>query len=67
MMTNNTIEEVGEPYDEDESYTENTLRTVEFDDLKNPSRRDNKMSIDGVESANPYPLYSDNGDDGSWL
>ena len=55
MMTNNTIEELGEPYgDLEESYTENTMRTVNFDDV--PSQKDNKMSIDGVESSNPYPL-----------
>ena len=57
---------MGESVD-DESYTENTLRTVEIDDLSDPSRKDNKMSIDGIESANPYPLYSHSGDDGTWL
>ena len=57
MMTNNTIEEVGEPYgDMEDSYAENTMRTVDFDDIT--SHKDNKMSIDGVESQNPYPLYS---------
>ena len=62
MMTNNTIEEVGEPYGEmedgdmDDTYAENTMRTVDFDDIT--SHKDNKMSIDGVESQNPYPLYS---------
>ena len=47
---------MGETID-DESFTENTMRTVEVDDLGEPSRKDNKMSIDGIESANPYPLY----------
>ena len=57
MMTNNTIEEEGEPYgDMEDSYAENTMRTVDFDDIT--SHKDNKMSIDGVESQNPYPLYS---------
>ena len=57
MMTNNTIEEVGEPYgDMEDSYAENTMRTVDFDDIT--SHKDNKMSIDGVESQNPYPLYA---------
>ena len=49
MMTNATIEEVGEPYgDMEDSYAENTMRTVDFDDIT--SHKDNKMSIDGVES-----------------
>ena len=65
MMTNNTIEELGEPYGElEESYTENTMRTVNFDDV--PSQKDNKMSIDGIESSNPYPLYSNQQEEGSW-
>ena len=68
MMTNNTIEEVGEPYGdfaEDSQYTdEPTMRTVDFDDM--PSHKDNKMSIDGIESANPYPLYQSTVEEGSW-
>ena len=59
---------MGETLD-DETLTENTLRSVDIEEFDNdPSRKDNKMSIDGIESANPYPLYSSNsGDDGSWL
>ena len=65
MMTNNTIEELGEPYgDMEDSYAENTVRTVDFDDMS--SHKDNKMSIDGVESQNPYPLYSKPQEEGSW-
>ena len=40
------------------------MRTVDFDDV--PSHQDNKMSIDGVESANPYPLYQSSVEEGSW-
>ena len=31
-----------------------------------PSHKDNKMSIDGIESANPYPLYQSSVEEGSW-
>ena len=40
MMSNSTISEVGNPYeeDEDEEYTENTLRTVDFETGEGASR-----------------------------
>lgn len=69
MMSNTAISEVDDPYeeDDDEDYTEATLRTVDSELGSGASRKDNKMSIDGVESENPYPLYADPVDEGSWL
>ena len=66
MATSNTIEEVHELDDCDESYTENTMRTVDFDDNKNPSRKEFKMSIDGLESGNPYSK-DDSDNEGTWF